>query len=500
MCLNRSLVFNKFTGRSLYRPCGKCEACRQQKAEKQASRIRSHHPEGFVPLFIHLTYLNECCPYILKSELMKHPSYANVYRDYDRRYVPEGKHQVLKYFRMTEPLGQVEFLDKEGYTTLSADKIFNAPTLTPTLHPRPTTLPTDDKIGVIWYNDVQNFFKKFKINMKRLFNFSEKYDYKIHFYSCSEYGEERYRPHFHLLVWCKRKDIKKFERAVLKSWTFAYYYITKRRLEIAIDAASYVASYINKSASFPPIFEEHSIKQKHSFSQGFGCALDSFSLDKVLESVRRGQLVYNRRLTIEGHPASMSFVYPKYVISRYFPKFKGYMRLSNGSLHWIFNNDTQLQSDSLEGIRNEISEKLKIACREIDSLILFKEDIHDIVVSLTNKALLCGYSTMRDYIHAFTSVWNCYASTLYRYSLEPLSVSEQWQYYDNIGDYLEGSVSSISLDQLMFNMPKDFHYETDLNKFYDNVREHSRLERKYFDRLVQRSVNEAANVEFNSDL
>lgn len=495
MCYHQRLVFNRYTGRSLYANCGKCEACRQAKAEKQASRIRSHKPDGLIPLFVHLTYMNECVPYILKSELLSHPTYCNVYRDYDRKLVRSGKsskNRVLKFYRRYTPLTEVEFVDREGYGTLSADKLLNLPELQDTYNPRPTTLPMSGKVGIIYYKDVQNFFKKLKLNLIRLFKFSELYDYKVSFYSVAEYGGEKFRPHFHLLIWCKRKDKKKFIRAIAKSWTFAYQYLTRESIEVAIDAASYVASYVNKSAEFPAFFEENSIKQKHSYSQGFGNSLRAFRLDALLEKVRSGNLVYDREVTIGGVPTILPFVYPKYVISRYFPKCKGFSRLSNGTIHWLFNHASKLRGSEIESYKNEVYQKLIDCCKSYNNFVLFSEDLHKISTLLVNKILLCDMSPS-DYAHAYTATWTCYNSTLYRNLLEHASPLQQWQCYDNIADYFSGDVRNDSLDDLMFEMPKFYHYETDVNKFVRNVQNTERLQKCYFDKLQQHEVISCVN-------
>lgn len=499
MCTHQKLVTNKYTGVKLYRPCGKCPACIQAKAEKQASRIRSHIDKGseFVFLFAHLTYLNECVPYVRKSELRAHPTYANVYRDYDRRLVPENGREVLKYFPVHDSLCQVDFVDKDGYPTLKPETIHYAPTLQNSYHSRPTSSDMSDKIGIIYYPDVQNFMKKLKINLKRNFNFSETDDYKIHFYSCSEYGGEKFRPHFHLLIGCKESDLETFKSAVVKSWSYAYQFVTRKRLEQAFDAASYVASYLNKHEDFPKIFEEHSIKQKHSFSQGFGTHLRSFSLDKILENVRRGDLRYYRSVVINGVPVAVPFVYPKYVISRYFPKYKGFSRLPNGTIHWLLNNVDELQSGKVERLRNEIKSKLIDICRNFPNFVMFRQDLDKISVSLVNKILLSGM-TPAEYGKAYTAVWTCYYSTLYRTSLEEANVFQQWQSYDNIADYFSGDVSSPSLDDLICKMPNNFHYETDVNKFYKCVKDTERLSRSFGDKQLQHDINDnAMSVEFN---
>ena len=94
MCTNKRWVRNRYTGKYIYVNCGHCPACRQQKADHMAQKIRNNDKEGYIALFVHLTYANSCLPYIRKSELMISPSVServhqdsvNVYRDsYNRR-------------------------------------------------------------------------------------------------------------------------------------------------------------------------------------------------------------------------------------------------------------------------------------------------------------------------------------------------------------------------------------------------------------------------------
>ena len=68
MCTNQRLIVNKFTGHKLYVPCGKCEACQQEKAAHRVSRIKSNLKDGYVYLLVSLTYNRYSCPYVDKQE------------------------------------------------------------------------------------------------------------------------------------------------------------------------------------------------------------------------------------------------------------------------------------------------------------------------------------------------------------------------------------------------------------------------------------------------
>ena len=65
MCTHSKYVYNKYTRRKVLVPCGRCEACQQKKAALRANRIRNNVSNGYIALFITLTYKNEFVPYIL---------------------------------------------------------------------------------------------------------------------------------------------------------------------------------------------------------------------------------------------------------------------------------------------------------------------------------------------------------------------------------------------------------------------------------------------------
>ena len=91
MCTNQRLIVNKYTGHELYVPCGKCEACQQEKAAHRVSRIKSNLKDGYVTLLVSLTYNRFSCPYVDKKEAYEFSRgkrmWLNVYRDCEKRKV-----------------------------------------------------------------------------------------------------------------------------------------------------------------------------------------------------------------------------------------------------------------------------------------------------------------------------------------------------------------------------------------------------------------------------
>lgn len=507
MCTHKTKVFNKYNGKYLYVSCGRCPACQQEKANRRAARIRANRSPGKMALFVHLTYLNECVPYILKSDLESRPDDIPVYRDYDRRWSRVSgrkRSYLLRYYRQHDEVDRLDLINKDGSSQLdnydSNTLTKNLKDLKNTYHRRPTTLPMSGKIGIIYYPDVQNFIKKLRINLKRLYDIPSD---SFSVYISSEYGEDGYRPHFHLLVFFDKALETQFRDSILKSWTYAFRNITSRRLERAIDASKYCASYVNKPSDFPPVLSARAFKAKSSHSMGFGFSLPAFKLDEVLRKVREGSLKYVRTSYINGSPVKCDVPYPSYVICGYFPKFKGFFRLADSEIHQLgrysyqqtriqeqdpFTKEWTIESISQDNIDKSFHDVVFSLLAYSDRLEYTADDVIDVATYIHHKAQQCNMS-IYDYLIAWTDVHRCYRSTLYRNLLEDRDLVSQWQCYNNIEDYFTGLVRNDSLDFLMFLMPNDYVYEVDPNNFFENVALTGLLEEQFSKYVKVRKIN-----------
>ena len=106
---------------------------------------------------------------------------------------------------------------------------------------------TENSVGVCFYKDLQNFFKRLRINLSRRFQ----YEGDFSFYACSEYGETSGRPHFHVLLFIPSFQEALFRTACVESWPYADWSKLRRGIEVAKDMSNYCASYVNRSSDFP---------------------------------------------------------------------------------------------------------------------------------------------------------------------------------------------------------------------------------------------------------
>lgn len=423
MCLRRRYIVNSYTGRRLSVKCGKCPACLQEKAINRTNRIRNNYDavnKSCLVLFCTFTYSNECVPYFHPSELRK-TDVLTIYRD-THNYVNHGKFRrveekiilseidvssqpVCKFYNIRKRIGKNEFVD----------------------------IP--DTVSVVFNKDFQDFVKRLRINLKRKYN----YDIPLNYFYCSEYGPSTHRAHFHALFFVPFGCYSLFKNAISEAWPFDDYRQCRRNIQIAKNAAAYVSSYCNRSAIISELFGRYKeTRPSHHYSQNFGVGKDAFSREKILESIQRRDLHYDRARYKGSSLVVDSVIIPKYVINRYFPKFTGYHRLAVDALRSIYERPTNIYKyRSVLGLDEE-------QCRRIAVLI-------------SHKQQLFPELTPYDYAIYASSVWTIYSSNVLKDFYENVNLYSFLESYDNL--------SEITYE----NQPFIFEYMLDNERFFENV-------------------------------
>lgn len=407
MCNRTRLIRNKWTGKTLRVSCGKCEACLQEKANARATRIRNHSFEDEIALFVTLTYAPDFIPYIKFEDIAPYTS-VNIYRRKTCRYYSD----VLKVNDMIDILGQVWIEDVVSYKGLSHAKG------SPSNH-----------LGVIFYKDLQDFMKRLRTNLSRKFN----YEHKITSFGCAEYGATTKRPHFHLLIFCKRDSWQKVQSAIVKSWSYGDKARTKEYVEIAKDAASYVASYVNSHSVDGTLLSKGAFRQKHSYSKNFGVRQKPFTLASILEKIRKRDLRYSVSGVVEGVPCVSNVPIPEYVVHRFFPKFKGYSLL----------NDDEIRKLCLAPAK--LAYEINNKCSPIKWT---DDDVHEYVVRLhhlLDKFRSVGFSDdefLAEYPNYLTDVWNLRFSNLMEDAFSSVYIQSPKDFYENVSEVRLGLVRS----------------------------------------------------------
>ena len=464
MCINKRFIVNPYTKRSLYVNCGYCPACLQEKAIRRVRRIKNTESDANECMMVSLTYARGCVPYIDRSEAYNFAhgrlSYLNVYRDYFFRRVRIDSSYDFEY-RSKPGKVVLEKVPFEFQVDFDKNKDLK--------HER-------GKIGVAFYPDVQAFVARLRLNLKRLYN----YDGKFKTFCCSEYGTKSLRPHFHLLVFYPKGDFEVLRSAIIKSWPFSRLQDFPRSIEKCYRGASYVASYVNCGTKFP-VFLKSYFKPKHSYSKGFGLANRNFTLSAILSAYERGSLSYGV-LKSNGKTFELSrFLIPKYVIHRYFPKFKGYSRIDPLTL---YDNMRRLAKGEFDEFNKSVTplylsdvECLKVHTRLNNAFARFVADKPD-----------CYPSTFDDYYLLHINIWNMYNSNLLRFNMENDDVF-LFEKYDN----LEEVDCLVRRGDMRFpvGFTREMLSNHDPNKYPHNVVKDYSLRNSFHTNIKHRAVTNA---------
>ena len=474
MCTNAHYVTNVYTGKRLLVRCGKCEACQQEKASARSNRIRNNMKDGYIALFSTHTYSNDTVPYIYRKDYCGTGTYT-IYRDNDVRFSKHG--YIVK--KCNKPLARL-FLEPDEFAGL-----FGVPDLT----------NYSGRIGILYYKDMKDFYKRLRINLKRNYDIN----YKIEYFTTGEYGETFYRPHFHSLIFCKREDESAFRSAIAESWLYDRLLPQRMCTEIARDCAAYCSSYVNCGSDFPSFLKTHGIAPLHTYSKNFGVGLQCFSLNEILEKVKLGDFHYYRAQNHFGIPAVIGLPIPKYVINRYFPLFKGYCRLAPLEvfelLRFPFANRFLLyhrtENDFIyQGKRFKIDNFSPAHWK----LFYDDRDFHEFLTRLNNAVReyyrLTGKSRF-DYAIDYLEVWNCYFSMIFKESFLEKDGKQKTDFsnhYENVCEVNTGLVHT-DLDctgfQVNPNMRKDIMDST------------AKLQDVYSKMKKQRKINNLAFAKYN---
>lgn len=335
MCTHKKKKWNRYISQYIYVDCGECPACLQQKAIARTNRVRYQEKDtSFVSWFITLTYDNKYIPYIRQSEWIDFATgkvdCLKVHRDFkiSQKLVKCKPYRQYKFveeatFEDVCELHKEDFNNSKRNFDFESYSYYKFPFLRKWIDSN-NYVYIDDKVGVLWYDDIRLFIMRLRNVLTRKYGVS-KFKYAI----CGEYGPDSNRPHFHLPVWLPTSVTQdQVVAAVCEAWPYADAARTGSYID-RFRGDSYVASYINSGNSHTDFFQSAlPFKARYRISNDFGYSYSKFKAEKLVESFFAGDLRFYTK-KIEGSTVSTTAqVFPEYVINHYFAKFKGYSKLT----------------------------------------------------------------------------------------------------------------------------------------------------------------------------
>lgn len=470
-----------------YFNCGRCPACLQQKADRRARRIQAHHPKGTKCYFITLTYSNEYVPYIdpRDIECFCGPQSVPVYRDRHIRYFKQRTH----IYEGTLPVGSLEFdFDVHPYDVSGLSFIRKKCRNKDGFYFK--KIP--NKVSVSFTYDVQCFFKRLRQNLFR--HFGE--DQNITYYYAPEYGPDSSRYHIHLLVWFPANYEHWFiASSVLKAWPYGDPIRTYEYIQPEKCASHYVASYINCSTNVSEFLRKIApLRPTHSVSFGFDD--ERFSFVNVLASAQRRCFTFHYEYTSKnGKVISGDAPFPSYIINTYFPRFKGYNRITRDEILIALEYpENKFKQGSLLGYTPKgvaiYSTRLKfrnysIGMTQSDcDYALFR-----IIRCYNTYYRSNGYSPV-EFANIVYSFWVSYYSYLYKQSLLK---DEEYSFlrFNNLSDVRSGVVKNDSISDCISSFT-DYQIDPDTN--FINLYDNKKLVEKFNDNIKTRHVNAFSSV------
>lgn len=496
MCIQQKQFYNKWTKHFEYRKCGKCPACLQEKANKRTQRINNAVYDGYVTLFCTFTFRNINIPYIKKSELHENIAEIPIYRDCTvRRVRVTGNYSMAyKYIRKTVEIGRIDCHKYHIYP--------NKPDVQKLSKLRGQSDP--DKVGVLFFKDLQDFFKRLRTNLARRYGVTK----PIYSFNCSELGPTTQRPHFHALISVPKESLAECQSAIVESWPYDSRIKSAQSIQIARNAASYVSSYVNRGADFPRFMDNKALRPKHSFSKGYGSSNPAFTLEKILGSLRNGDLRYIANPDAASSSQTV-VMYPAYAYNRYFAKFYGFGRLSYDEILELVRNPVQYfqVSDLLprfyrktipDRLHHTLSvtftddydfdfDKMNTVIRQINRQYL--RFIRDFVYYEDGRRYqglpdnVYSRELYADYLYKF---WKCFSSTVIKQQYD--NISYDWQIpqlFDNLDEVYSKGIRSdvLALDSqhLLWKM-------SDPNLFDRNIQSTVRWSAEYHRKYKRRKI------------
>lgn len=302
-CLNPQSVFNKYLGRYIMVPCGKCAACQPNKGISWTERLeyeRKHHEHCY---FITLTYSDAFLPLIVRQPYMFNDELDLAVHTVD---------SLKDTYYFNDLL--LKFPDNDEVFSFNYRKYRGIPCLC--------------------HKDISKFIQAVKVFYKGT---------PFKFFYAGEYGPTGYRPHYHVLIFC---DQMLFEspavfNSLWSSWlireipTITESAVKSIRLglrpnnplgridcqPVVTSSSAYVAQYLNCTSHLPAVLSEKPFRPFHGQSRRELLGLSEYSDSQLAQTFYGSSVSY---IDVSDYAVKVSFKrLPSFLLNRLFPRLDG---------------------------------------------------------------------------------------------------------------------------------------------------------------------------------
>lgn len=450
-CLHPKRIKNPYTNDWIYVNCGKCAACQCTRASRYNLQCELEAAASTFVLFATLTYAPEFVPL---ASLMRTCTVNS-----------EGCYKE-----------EIQFLDHEtGEMILSDSDIEESAFELQQLFAKYGTQYT---IRYLRKADLQLFLKRFRYHFNKYIVRQYELLYpnsceevkkgwkipRVRYYACGEYGEQHFRPHYHILFyfnadtnWLKAKISEAAVYALSQAWKYGRTDIQHARG----DVAQYVASYVSCNSKLPAILKVRAVSPFCVHSARLGQSLLKKDASKVYELPVREFI--KRSIEIDGRVKEFSLWRSAY--SFFFPKVRNYNNLTQYSIYWAYTIYGRLKAyfENLLGTELETTAQLS---QEIVTFVSRFSNKQSIIRYFSTHNRIAGISESFEYLlqdynlsSMSASLWDSLLRRIYC----DLLISRHFQI-----DLSEGNKNR---ERYLLSKIKDFYKDLDslhLSEFFES--------------------------------
>lgn len=232
----------------MFVPCRSCDACKISKANEKTALLYQELKKYPYIYFVTLTYDNEHLPVVLNG---------------DNRII---RGCVNEFGEILDYLDAPLFVDGGRL---------------------PVGSNINDCIGVLYYKDIQNFFKRLRVYYEREY----KRKFQLQIFGVGEYGSKSKRPHFHFLLYGWSNEYQILCSSIVENWKMCDW--CKLDIDECIKLAdasssSYIASYVNCGSCGDGLPQQKRFQQKTFRSKDLNFGIDAKIYDSLAEVLRIG--------------------------------------------------------------------------------------------------------------------------------------------------------------------------------------------------------------------
>lgn len=284
-CFTPKKIYNETIEEYISVPCGHCSACRTAKSYDFKTRLILEKSYHRFCVFFTLTYNEKNVPYY-----------------------------VLESDRYNSYLANTFDLHSNGYPTLQYD-INGLANRYKWTDWDLSYINSIDRLAYVSKRDVQLFMKRLRSQI------NYKYNEKVRYFICSEYGPKTFRPHYHGLLFFDSREVQQNIYTLLReSWSLGFVNCSLANGR----ALGYVAKYVTGFSHYPKIYEVKEFRPFALYSKrpAIGTPeINKETLPKLLMDANSGtQLAVDN--TIKYVP------YPRSLVNRLFPKCREFSKKS----------------------------------------------------------------------------------------------------------------------------------------------------------------------------